>query len=529
MATTYFLRNTGGTLNWNANASWSTVSPISAINTGTFPVATDTATLGATSTSDLTVNVTSACAVVDCTGYTGTLTHSNQLTTTGNVTFVSGMTLTSSATWVMGSGGTFTPSTKVISTLNLQTTGSIAIAGGTATVGNLGFPTGTVTVTGNGITSNGNLTGAGACISTQNMTMAGTGNWAMNSSANAYPLVLNGTVTMTTGCTFAGSANSAVTNSGGTFNANGQTLNIRGNITFNTGAFNWFNISHGTGTATVTLLSALNGTGTWTDNINGTTTFSGAFAVNFGNLTLSSGGGPTTLVLSSAWAISGTITTATTAAIINGAFTINTGGLNLATNLTGTASLVFNSTGTWQGSGGFLAMSSQTINTAGTLTLSGRPALGGAAATLTYTTGTVVGDGTEIFSVDCQAAAVVVQLPTPLSIANLTLTGKTGGTITFTASNTLTVTNKFRCSTAITGSTAQTFSLLSSSGGTQTKIIASLTGKLPEVGSVLATDIDSSGGFQVLNQGGTDSNTTNWFTSWDTFKANLPIPVILSF
>jgi len=110
MATTYYKRDSG--TNWNSNASWSTVSYDSATNTGTYPVATDTAYFVAGS-SNCTINVDSACAVVDCTGYTGTLTMAANMTTTGDVKFVAGMTFTPSTyRWTISGTSTLTSAGK---------------------------------------------------------------------------------------------------------------------------------------------------------------------------------------------------------------------------------------------------------------------------------------------------------------------------------------------------------------------------------------------------------------------------------
>jgi hypothetical protein len=92
------------------------------------PVAGDTAYLTSNS-GNLTIDATSACAIIDCTGYTGTLTQNANMTTTGNVTLVAGMTFTySSGTWNFS-------------------TGTYAVASGGKSFGAIKFGTGASTIT----------------------------------------------------------------------------------------------------------------------------------------------------------------------------------------------------------------------------------------------------------------------------------------------------------------------------------------------------------------------------------------------
>ena len=97
MATTYYKRDGTGTVNWNSNTSWSTVSASSATNSGTYPVAGDTANFTSGSIGG-TVNVASACAVLNMTGFASTLTGS-----TFNLTVSGGTTLQGAfAGWTTG-------------------------------------------------------------------------------------------------------------------------------------------------------------------------------------------------------------------------------------------------------------------------------------------------------------------------------------------------------------------------------------------------------------------------------------------
>ena len=111
-ATTYYKRDSTGTVNWNDVNSWSTVSSASAVNAGTYPQGGDTVFLDAGSTNCV-VNTDSSCAIIDCTGYTKTLSLSGNMTTSSNVTFVAGMTFVpDSARWTIAGNCVFTSAGK---------------------------------------------------------------------------------------------------------------------------------------------------------------------------------------------------------------------------------------------------------------------------------------------------------------------------------------------------------------------------------------------------------------------------------
>jgi hypothetical protein len=88
--------------NWSNTATW---------GGGGYPIAGDTATLNATS-GNVTIDVDSACAIVECTGYTGTLTMNANMITTGLVRLVTGMTFVANTyTWRFN-GGNLSPEGK---------------------------------------------------------------------------------------------------------------------------------------------------------------------------------------------------------------------------------------------------------------------------------------------------------------------------------------------------------------------------------------------------------------------------------
>ena len=112
-ATIYYSRGAPG--NWNANASWSTVTYGNATNTGTYPGASDTALIG----NGYTIMVTSSFSVTSITvgqGTSGILQYSNAstytVTVTGDITINSGGKFwynnNSSKTHTLNLGGNFT-------------------------------------------------------------------------------------------------------------------------------------------------------------------------------------------------------------------------------------------------------------------------------------------------------------------------------------------------------------------------------------------------------------------------------------
>ncbi|MBP9758736.1 hypothetical protein KBD45_03500 [Candidatus Dojkabacteria bacterium] len=203
------------------------------------------------------------------------------------------------------------------------------------------------------INISGNFTlGAGLVFNgTATVKLTGTGTWSHASSTVtiANPVIIDsvGTITISGNIylianTFTYTAGTMVV-TGSTMNfsasgATGMTLNVAG-MTFENVVFT------GTSTTIHTLSAALTMTGNLTLNNNSTTM------------------------------------------VINGLFNITVGGSLAINNAThsGTASIVLNGTGTWSGAG--VLRNNLTINTAGTLTVSGTVNYN--TGTLTYTAGTV--------------------------------------------------------------------------------------------------------------------------------------------
>jgi hypothetical protein len=333
------------------------------------------------------------------------------------------------------------------------------------------------------------------------------------------------------GLTFAGAITWTVTTftrTAGTVTATGSTLTLSGSSTF-AGATTWNNwTTSGTGTLTTNALQTLAGTMTVGGGF--TTTFAGTNGVlSCANLTL---GSASTLVQAIASTVTGTTTINAGGSVINGAFTLNTGGLTMNGNLTGTLTLInFNATGTWSGSG--VVIHNTTVNTAGTLTISGTVHY--KTGTFTYTAGTVtVTSSTLSIDGSCTFAGALtwnnwtVAIASTVTINSLqTLSGTLTLQVTtiFAGTNGWT-TNSFVCTTAglthtfknaITYTTTGTMMMLGTaknkikfiSASPPTKAILTFTNP-QTVYYVSPTDIDSSAGNPVATLGGTITNTLNW-------------------
>ena len=118
---TYYFRNTGNT-SWGVSTNWSLTSGGGA--TGAVPTATDTANIDANSGA-CNMNISGVCAVLNCTGYTNTLTLTNGLTVSGNITLATGMTISGSGTITINAAGTITTNAITIPNLTTLVNGGI--------------------------------------------------------------------------------------------------------------------------------------------------------------------------------------------------------------------------------------------------------------------------------------------------------------------------------------------------------------------------------------------------------------------
>ena len=117
-----YAKTAGG--NWSSANTWSATSPAGVDNAGA-PTSADDAILLLAS-GNVTIDATSVCKTLDCTTYTGTLTHGAfTLTVSGSVTLVAGMTyapgITASTVLALAATGTLTSGGKVLPKITMGT------------------------------------------------------------------------------------------------------------------------------------------------------------------------------------------------------------------------------------------------------------------------------------------------------------------------------------------------------------------------------------------------------------------------
>jgi hypothetical protein len=300
-AKTVYARAGGG--NWSTDATWSTSSGGGADTTK--PIAGDTVYLDANS-GQVTVDVASACAIIDCTGYTNTLTQSAGMTTTGNVTFVAGMTFTpNTQTWTF-SGGTLIPAGKTFYDININN----------ATV--------TLSTTDLTVSHNLLLTGSSAILTGRTVTMTG-GTWSNSSGATGQ---MQSNLTFNGNCTVGTSTNwdvyfntGTLTYTSGTITTTSSRLIVNGNTTLNTNGMTWNNMTGGSVSTIITLSSDLTLAGSFLLSTNSITFSGGTRTVTVGGSVSChslKGGNAITLVMTG----TGTLTQ------------VNDSGARIAVNLT---------------------------------------------------------------------------------------------------------------------------------------------------------------------------------------------------
>lgn len=347
---TYYKRDNTGTTDWSLATSWSTVSSISAINTGTFPVSTtaDPVIFDANS-SNCTVNtVNRTCTSITFAAYTNTITMSFNITVSGAITFGASML-------VLGSGSIGSIVTSTITPNGFAWPNTFTL-GGTSQ---------TYTLASN-MTLNGQLT----CFGTTAVTI------------NANTLTCNNGAVFTTPTSGTTTIELKGGNWSGTCN-NTMNLNSSGTITIVN------NIGRGHGTLTWVA-------GTINNSGNHSLSYSGG-SINVGNniiwnnITMGTG----TITLVSSLYASGSLITGN-GGIWNGAYTIYCTGItqnNTTNNIYGTATVELTGTGTWQMTTSNTSWGFDTVINcgAGTLTINTGRIFGSTirVATLTYTSGTV--------------------------------------------------------------------------------------------------------------------------------------------
>ena len=388
MANRYWV--SGGTGNYNSTTNWSATS--GGVSGATVPLISDDVFFNASSgVGTATINVASNCASLNLTGFLGTLNFTNTLSVTGTImnfglgtyTVTGTSQLQLQTTMTVTSNGTswqgnlyFTGN--VIFTLadNLTVLGTLSITGGS-----------NQTINGNTIFISSNLTsvGTGNTQGTTVFNFNGTGNWSHTSTG-----VLKNNVTINTAGTLTLGTNiyyntGTLTYTLGTVFTTGSTLIIGIATTLNTNGIIWNNITTTTGIV-ITLTSNLTLTGTLSLG-NAATSFilsGGNLISTNANLTMQATNTIFTMPANQTFKTLTVVNTAT----INGNILTITENLTINASLGGTTSIVYGGTGTWSALSAGIISNILTINTAGTLTISG--IVYKQSGLFTYTAGTII-------------------------------------------------------------------------------------------------------------------------------------------
>ena|SRR3989344_1187299 len=482
-----------------ATTNWATTSGGAA--GASVPLITDAAIFDAASPNACTTGTGNVCVSLTTTNWTGTFTMTGSPVIGGSITFGVNTVFTGAGFLVPNTTGTLTfGGCGSRPNLNLRGSTTKTMADNWNVVNlDIGTTTENPTINGNTIDISGNLTPritSGVIAGTTTLKMSGTGTWSMpnvttgnlknNLTFNtAGTITISGTIKYSTG---------TITYTAGTMVTTGSTLTIGTTSpttpTYNTSGMTWDNVTL-LGTLTYTITSDL--------NIGGTLSL-----------------GATTSIIT-----------------INGLFNINvatlTMGFSSTGNVTGTASIVMNGTGTWSGTG--IVKNNLTFNSAGTITVSGT--VRKEANTLTYTAGTM-SMGTSILLLPAATTLATngmtwndLQITTTstitLSNACQTTSLTTAGTTTITingAGITLGATNWVAGTTTLAGSANATFTAGTISG---TAITLNGTGTYTFAGAITWTvvtftrtagTVTATGSTLTIAGSRTFAGATTW-NNWD--------------
>lgn len=547
----------GGTGNYNSTTNWSATS--GGASGASVPTSADNVFFNASSgVGTATINVASNCANLNLTGFTGTFAYTNTLTVNGSVlnfgtggytvTGASSLRLLTTMT-ITSNGTTYTGNVDFAGTVtytladNMTCSGTLILSSG-----------GAQTINGNTLNISGNFNcnnGTGGTTSgTTNFVLNGTGTWSCLNPTNTSGNIRNNLTINTAGTiTISGTVNKGggtFTYTAGTVVDTGATLALGGSptTTLNISGKTFEKILIG---GLIILTSNVNATtfGTWANNNISFTL--GGNSLNFTHLEL---GNSATLTVPAAWTCqnlefvnSGNQILNNFSITINGNIAQSSAGL-----VSGSTTFTYGGTGTWTRTSTGYFTNSFTINTAGTLTITGANIGGGV---FTYTAGTVITTGgtlwnrvsgttfnhgnivfnNVIFGLSEGSGSVsTVTLNNPL-ICTGTLTlgisdttfGGTNGTFdvyglilgtnatalrttTLVAAKTYRVRQSMSCTQAIS---ANRILINSTSAGTRA-ILTLDQGSTIDLGFVNATDINSSLGRPVYSYRTVLSNTLNW-------------------
>ena len=426
----------GGTGNYNSTTNWSATS--GGASGASVPTSADNVFFnGSSGAGTATINVASNCANLNLTGFTGTLAFTNTLQVNGTVLNLGtgGYTVTGASELRLSTAMTITSNgTTYAGNVTFSGVVTYTLADNMSVSGTVSFSSaGTQTLNSNSFNIGGSLThsNTGIVTGTTSFILNGTGTWsgvANSSIRNNLTINTAGTITIGSNIYY---NTGTLTYTSGTVVTTGSTLNIGAATTLNTNGITWNNITTSF-TGAITLSSNLTLTGTLSLT-------SGTLSFTLGGNSLVSTNANLSMSSSATFTMPAnqTFKSLTT----SGTPTINTNTLTVTENLTingnplGTTSIVYAGTGTWSGSG-FLG-NAFTINTAGTLTITGTVNKSG--STFTYTAGTVNDAG----------ATVVVSSATTLNVS-----GKTWNKLL--VSGVMTLTSNINATTFGTTSTSAT-------------------------------------------------------------------------
>lgn len=466
--------------NWGTATNWSL---------GAVPTAVDgnPATFDITSP-NCTVNTSNrVCSGLDFTGYLNTLTMTFNITVTGAITFqllqssrIAGagtLLINETATITSNSGTWPNPftfgGTNKTTTLadNMTVTGLVTLNYGTAGILNGNILIAQTSVLGSNVATTGtttiNMTGTG--------TLQTTGTGIIRIS-----LTIKSTASVTLGATLNYGTGTFTVEASAVVVTSGNSLVLSTSCTLNTSVMGattnaWVNINSSASGNTITLTSDLYGTGTLQSGASTTTTWSGAFNINWrGTVTIGTNwSGAATLVLINTTTIGG--------GIINNNMTWSSGAIT-STGFT-------YRTGTWTISSGVTVPSST-----GTITLNTTPTFTNNASALVFNT-IAIGGGT-----------TVINGTNGFTVGSFSYIGAATNSLSLKSGNTYIITTAFSTTTA---TASIPWNIISSTGGVQA-ILTVNSGASQNIGFVNATDIDSSAGQTIQDFRGTLSNATNW-------------------
>jgi len=539
----------GGTGNYNSTTNWSATS--GGASGASVPGTVDNVFFNASSgAGTATINVASSCANLNLTGFTGTLTFNNNLSVAGTV-----VNLGTGAYTVLGTAALRFQTASTITSngsswsrnITFAANGVFTLADNLTVLGTLSFEGNfTPTINGNTLNISGDLTynSVGNTSGTTLFNFNGTGTWShTNSGAIGNSVTINTVGTLTISGTVYKSSNT-FTYTAGTVVDTGATVVISSSTTLNVSGKTWNKLLVNN---TITLTSNINAVTFGTTGANATTFVLGGNTLNFTNLELGNTG---TTTLPSAWSCQNLTFVNAIAGTINGnSITINGNILQSgAGTYLGTTAFIYGGTGTWNRTNTGYFSNSFTINTAGTLTITGGNIGGGI---FTYTAGTVITTGGTLWNrvtgTTFNHGAIIFNNVVfgasegVGSVALVTLNNKLTCTGTLTLGNSTTTfagtdgtfdvfnlilgtdNTALRTTSLISTKTylvRQSFTctqaadanriLMQSTIGGSKAIFTVFNNSTLNVGFVNATDIDSSLGKRIYSYRGVFSNTDNW-------------------